>query len=133
MKRFILASMLIFAVSACNSANTTQKPQAETVRKPELPAGQNMTSDEGHRASAPDQPVEQPKNPTDEEISEKIRKQMMDSKMAENLANVKLSTRDGKVKLTGVVKTIEEKEAAEKMARSTAGDDNVWSELEVEQ
>ena len=133
MKRFTLASLLLLALSACNSAKVAEPPMTETAKKPDLPTGEIVTSDEGHRASTATQPVDQPKNPTDEEISENIRKQMMDSTMAENLANVKLSTRDGKVKLTGIVKTIEEKEAAEKIAQSAAGDNNVWSELEVEQ
>lgn len=135
MKRFAIAGLMLATVSACNTSSMNppvQPPQQVTAQKPEMPSTDNPVTD-GHRESTPDQPVEQPKNPTDQEISEKIRKQMMDSKSAANLANVKLSTRDGKVKLTGMVKTIEEKNTVEKIARSTAGDENVWSEIEVEQ
>jgi hyperosmotically inducible protein len=45
---------------------------------------------------------------------------------------VKIITQDGKVTLRGPVKTDEEKQKTEDIAKELAGADNVDSELEVE-
>jgi osmotically-inducible protein OsmY len=52
--------------------------------------------------------------------------------MSTDAHNVKIITQDGKVTLRGPVKTDEEKQRIEDIAKELAGVDNVDSELEVE-
>ena len=48
-----------------------------------------------HAATEPGAPLDQPKNPADEEITANIRKAMMDTKMFANLQNIQVTTTDG--------------------------------------
>ena len=87
---------------------------------------------DSHRASDRGAPLDQPKNPADEEITASIRKKMLDTKMSPNVQNVRVTTQDGVVKLRGTVKSEEEKEKVEEIARATDGATSVDSEIKVE-
>ena len=78
-------------------------------------------------------PLGQNENKADIGITADIRKRVVDTKMSINAQNVKIITQDGKVTLRGPVKTADEKKQIEEMARSVAGENNVDSQLEVEQ
>ena len=78
-------------------------------------------------------PLDQNENKVDIGITADIRKRVVNTKMSVNAQNVKIITQDGKVTLRGPVKTADEKKQIEEMARSVAGENNVDSQLEVEQ
>jgi osmotically-inducible protein OsmY len=119
----VIASLGI--VAGCNETSPS-KPSSAQTGEVDLPLA------DSHRATDPAAPLDQPKNPTDEDITASIRKKMLDTKMSPNLQNVRVSTQAGDVKLRGTVKTLEEKEAVEGIARTTFGAKSVDSEIEVE-
>jgi len=84
------------------------------------------------RDSAAKTPLDQNENKLDIGITADIRKRVVDTKMSVNAQNVKIITQDGKVTLRGPVKTADEKNRIEEIARSVAGENNVDSQLEVE-
>lgn len=133
MKPVTITSILFLGVAACSEAPRPTVPVTLAIPVSDPVEADGLDKNQGHRASSVDDPIEQQKNPTDDDITSNIQKQMVDSKMSANLQNVKVSTRDGKVTLNGLVKTIEEKQAVENIAQSVAGDGNVWSKLEVDQ
>ncbi len=77
-------------------------------------------------------PLDQNENKADIGITANIRKSVVDTKMSINAQNVKIITQDGTVTLRGPVKTQEEKDRIEEIARSVAGVKTVDSQLEVE-
>ena len=78
-------------------------------------------------------PIDQNENQADIDITAKIRKQVVDTKLSVNAQNVKIITQDGRVTLRGPVKTAEEKKQIEEIAHAIAGADKVDNQLEVEQ
>ncbi len=76
-------------------------------------------------------PLDQNENQNDIDITAKIRKQVVDTKMSINAQNVKIMTQDGKVTLRGPVATAEEKTTIESIARKVAGESNINSQLDV--
>ena len=77
-------------------------------------------------------PLDQNENKVDIGITAGIRKSVVDTKMSINAQNVKIITQDGVVTLRGPVKTQEEKDRIEEIARNVAGVKSVDSQLEVE-
>ena len=77
-------------------------------------------------------PLDQNENKVDIGITAGIRKSVVDTKMSINAQNVKIITQDGVVTLRGPVKTQEEKNRIEEIARNVAGVKSVDSQLEVE-
>jgi len=68
----------------------------------------------------------------DRELMAKIRKSVMDDKSLSTYAhNVKIVVKDGKVTLTGPVRSAEEKATVEKLATDTAGAGNVDSKITI--
>ena len=68
----------------------------------------------------------------DRELMQKIRKAMMDDKSLSTYAhNVKLVAKDGKVTLTGPVRSDDEKSTVERLATDAAGAGNVTSHITV--
>ncbi len=77
-------------------------------------------------------PFDQNENKADIGITANIRKSVVDTKMSINAQNVKIITQDGVVTLRGPVKSQEEKDRIEEIARGVAGVKTVESQLEVE-
>ena len=127
----IVFGLIVVATLGCEQSKQPGAPIAKTDLSPSDNVTVATDTDQGHRASNAYQPTEQ-KNPTDEDITKGIQKLMLDSPMATNLGNVKVATKDGKVQLSGLVKTAEEKSAVEKLAQTSVGEANVYSTLEVE-
>jgi len=68
----------------------------------------------------------------DRELMQKIRKSLMDDKSLSTYAhNVKIVAKDGKVTLTGPVRSDEEKATVERLAGDAAGAGNVDSKITV--
>lgn len=106
-------------------------------RKPVIPADTSINADgpstaAEHRATDLTAPLETPRNPADEDITATIRKQMLNTEMAPNLQNVMVTTKDGVVTLRGTVKTEEEKQKVEEIARTAVGAQSVKNWIETE-
>jgi hyperosmotically inducible protein len=68
----------------------------------------------------------------DRELMAKIRKAVVDDKSLSTYAhNVKIVAKDGKVTLTGPVRSAEEKATVERIATETAGAGNVDSKITI--
>jgi osmotically-inducible protein OsmY len=77
-------------------------------------------------------PGDQGNSPADREITQRIRKALMDASGYSGTAkNIKIITADGKVTLRGPVKTDAEKMGIVTIAKSAAGEANVEDQLEV--
>ena len=77
-------------------------------------------------------PIDQNENAADIEITASIRSKVVDTEMSVAAQNVKIITQDGKVILRGPVRTEQEKQSVEDIAKGVAGTDNVDSQLEVD-
>jgi len=77
-------------------------------------------------------PTDQKENKDDIKIAADIRSKVTDTKMSTNAQNVKIIVQNGKVTLRGPVKSQEEKDNVNRIAREVAGDGNVDNQLEVE-
>ena len=84
------------------------------------------------RSDAAKTPFDQNENKADIEITAKVRKRVVDTKMSVNAQNVKIITQDGKVTLRGPVKSEDEKMQIDKIAHEVAGPANVDNQLEVQ-
>lgn len=71
-------------------------------------------------------------NPTDRDLTKRIRSAITDDKSLSTYAhNIKIVAQDGKVTLKGPVRSEEEKSAIETKATEVAGAGNVMNQLEV--
>jgi hyperosmotically inducible periplasmic protein len=75
---------------------------------------------------------QQKENPTDRDLTQKIRRALMDDKSLSTYAhNVKVVARDGRVTLKGPVRSAEEKQAVEEKATAVAGAGHVTNQMSV--
>ena len=75
---------------------------------------------------------QQKENSSDREITQKIRRALMDDKTLSTYAhNVKVIAQDGQVTLKGPVRTEEEKQAVEAKATEVAGAGHVTNQLTI--
>jgi hyperosmotically inducible periplasmic protein len=103
-----------------------------------LPATSQQTAPDNTRANKGDAQKgattadQQKMNPTDRELTRKIRASIMDDKSLSTYAhNIKIVTQDGKVTLKGPVRTEQEKADVEAKAAAVAGATNVTSQIQV--
>jgi hyperosmotically inducible periplasmic protein len=121
MKQLAITLLLGLTVIGCNRATTES-----TSREPDN-TGVNVRDRDSNAKTPIDQDEDQP----DLDITAKIRKEVVDTKMSVKAQNVKIITQDGKVTLRGPVETAEEKAKIEEIARRVARAGNVTSEIEV--
>jgi osmotically-inducible protein OsmY len=96
------------------------------------PAPDNSKTNKRDRDKASPTADQQKMNPTDRELTRKIRAALHQDKSLSTYAhNVKIVTQDGRVTLRGPVRSDEEKAAIESKATEVAGAGNVTNELEV--
>lgn len=127
MKPLALALALVIPLSGCDRSTTVTPPVTPAVDR------DNTGVNTRDRDPANKSPIAQNENQADIDITARIRKQVVTTEMSVNAQNVKIITQDGKVTLRGPVKSAEEKQQIEDIARSVAGADHVDSQLEVEQ
>ena len=130
MKSLAIISGLLIGISGCTNSTgptATEKP----VFEPLVERDEVVTPSE-HRPKDPIETPDQESMSPDEQVTANIRKGMMDSKMSVNLQKIKVNTTDGKVTLTGLVKTLEEKQKAGEIAVQLAGAARVENWIEVE-
>lgn len=105
--------------------------ERETMRERETTDRTNTGINARDRDTAAKTPLDQNENQSDINITAGIRKKVVAEKMSVDAHNVKIITQDGNVTLRGPVRTAEEKEKIEEIARGVAGAEKVASELEV--
>ena len=119
-----------FAVTAVVAGATQMTPSvglADDQKKPDNSAVNKRDRAEG-AATADSQKMNKP----DREVTQQIRKAIMDDKSLSTYAhNVKIVTRNGMVTLKGPVRSEEEKQTIMKMATDAAGASNVKDEMQV--
>lgn len=122
MKLFCTCILIILAVSGCDSFRTTDNTE---------PARDNTSINERDRNTETKTPLDQNENQADVNLTAKIRQQVIDANLSVNAQNIKIMTQDGRVTLRGPVESAEEKSKIEALARASAGENNVDSQLEV--
>ena len=125
MKHLAIITLVVLGVAGCNQPKTTEAPPV----KPDN-TGVNVRDRDASRVKTP---IDQNENRTDVDITAKIRKQVVDTKMSVDAQNVKIITQEGKTTLRGPVKSQAEKQRIEEIAHTVAGANNVDSQLEVKQ
>lgn len=148
MKRFLLVMFcgLAWGCSqtnppASNNQSTTEKPTTVTTHRPIAPDSSDRTAEPADRTntgvnvrdrdSTAKTSGDQNENKADLNTTAEIRKRVVDTKMSVDAQNIKIITQQGKVTLRGPVKTAEEKQTIEGIAKDVAGANNVDSQLEV--
>ena len=110
---------------------------ASALLVPMTPAGAQTPADntkvnKRDRAEGGATADQQKENTTDREITQRIRRALMDDKTLSTYAhNVKVITQDGYVTLKGPVQTADEKKTVEAKASEVAGDGHVTNQLSI--
>jgi hyperosmotically inducible periplasmic protein len=98
----------------------------------QAPPPDNTTVNKRDRAKDAATADQQKENSSDREITQKIRRALMDDKTLSTYAhNVKVIAQDGQVTLKGPVRTEEEKKVVEAKATEVAGEGHVVNEMSV--
>jgi hyperosmotically inducible protein len=129
-----LSMLLLVATAVCGCDYPTQMSsdtEPATPSTSNVPERDNSAVNQRDRSDDAVTPLDQHQNQKDIDITADIRKKVVDSEMSVNAQNVKIVTQDGNVTLRGPVKTDEEKLKIETIARNTAGDSKVTSQIEV--
>jgi osmotically-inducible protein OsmY len=135
---FLVLSSLVFA--GCNQ--TTSRPAAnapsgavtprDTARTTGNTPPDNTAVNQRDTAAHAKTPIDQNENQADVNVTAQIRRQVLDVKdLSIDARNAKIITADGKVTLRGPVKSPEERDTLDRIARDVAGDGNVDNQLEV--
>ena len=127
-----IALLCSLALLGCDQPNTTMKDGSVKNGTTTVVNRDNTAVNKRDRDANAKTPLDQNENKVDIGITANIRKSVVDTKMSTNAQNVKIITQDGNVTLRGPVKTQEEKNRIEEIARSVAGVKAVDSQLEVE-
>ena len=120
---------LLLLLAGCNDKGTTPESNPPSAAAPDA---DNTARNERDRNNATLTPGDQGNSPADREITQKVRKALMDSSGYSTTAkNVKIITINGKVTLRGPVMTDAEKMGIVTIAKGVAGEGNVDDQLEV--
>ena len=122
MRHLCALALLALVVSGCDSYRTTENSE---------PARDNTAINERDRSAAAKTPLDQNETQADVDLTAKIRQQVIDANLSISARNIKIITQAGRVTLRGPVESAEEKTKIEALARATAGDSNVDSQLEI--
>ena len=125
----LLGSVVILG---CDQPNSTMKDSSMKDTKTTVVERDNSALNKRDLDTNAKTPLDQNENKVDIGITASIRKSVVDTKMSTNAQNVKIITQDGNVTLRGPVKSSEEKDRIEEIARNVAGVKAVDSQIEVE-
>ena len=136
---FTVLSSVVF-LTGCNQ--TTSQPAANApssavtpvdgARFPRTTPPDNTAVNQRDADGGRKTPIDQNENQADINLTAKIRQQVLDVKdLSIDARNAKIITADGKVTLRGPVKSAEEREMLDRIARAVAGEGNVDNQLEV--
>ncbi len=107
-------------------------PKMTAEKKPAVDKDNTVNNKIDRDSNLTKTPIDQNENRNDIAISASIRKQVVDTKMSITAQNVIIITADGKVTLRGTVKSDEEKQRIEAIAKEVAGNTNVDNQIAVE-
>jgi hyperosmotically inducible protein len=119
MKYLPILFLLSIAIFGCDTA--TNKPTSTD----------NSSINQRDKADSAKTPMDQYENQKDVDITAKIRRQVVDTKMSTNAQNVKIMTQNGKVTLRGPVESANERNQIVKIAHNVAGEKNVDNKLDI--
>lgn len=131
---FFVALMIISAMIGCaadkESVKTTDQNNNTTTA---APAPDNTARNERDRNTQAVTPPDQLENSTDLQVTQQIRKSIMDdSSLSTNAKNIKIITQEHEVTLRGVVNSTTEKQKIENIAKQVVHTTkNVHNKLEV--
>jgi osmotically-inducible protein OsmY len=109
----------------------TQQPPAAS-DSAQTPAGDNTKMNQQDHNDNPTTAQQQKENPSDRELTQQVRKAIMQDKSLSTYAhNVKIISQNGTVTLKGPVRSEDEKRAIDAKAAEVAGRDKVVDELTV--
>ena len=151
MRVFLTLLFVGVALAGCNQTNSP--PSASAPARPAAPADSTRSASNttapnttAQNTAAPDNtavnrrdadtraktPIDQNENQADLDLTAKIRRRVLDVKdLSVDARNAKIITANGKVTLRGPVKSTEERDTIDRIAREAAGDGNVDNQLEV--
>jgi len=132
MKKLTLLMLAIGLFSGCGRPATPPTTTSATPNPSAPPAkADNTAVNVRDREDAKKTPIDQNENQADLDITAKIRKEVVATKMSVNAQNIKIITQAGQVTLRGPVETADEKARIEEIAHSVAGQGKVDSQIEV--
>jgi hyperosmotically inducible protein len=110
----------IWAQQPASASDSAQAPAADNTKMNQQNSNRNNTAEQ------------QKENPTDRELTQHVRKAIMQDKSLSTYAhNVKVISQNGTVTLKGPVHSDDEKQAIEAKAAEVAGKDKVVNDLTV--
>jgi len=126
--RTFLCAGLLVGSGTLALAQDSQEPTAQQAS----PAVDNTKVNERDRSKDEPTADQQKDNRSDEDITQQIRKSIMQDKSLSTYAhNVKIVTENGQVTLKGPVRSEDEKRTIESKATEVAGENKVTSELDI--
>jgi hyperosmotically inducible protein len=129
MKHHLKAAVHTMALTFLLSAGATLASAQDSTP---APAPDNTKVNQRDTNAAEPTADQQKENPSDRDISQNIRRSIMQDKTLSTYAhNIKVISQNGQVTLKGPVRSEEEKSAIEAKAAGIVGKDKVTSQLEV--
>ena len=119
-------------LGACLFLGTALPATGIRTQDPQQPSADNTKNNKGDQSSGAMTADQQKMNPTDRDLTKKIRMALHhDSSLSNYAHNIKIISQDGKVTLKGPVRSDDEKSAIEAKATEVAGQGNVTNQLTV--
>ena len=133
--------LLVAAMAGCTQSSSAPSARAPAERVTpaasdradrNAPAADNTAVNRRDVEARTKTPIDQKENQADVNLTAKIRRQVLDVQdLSIDARNAKIITADGKVTLRGPVKSTEERDTLDRIAREAAGEGNVDNQLEV--
>jgi hyperosmotically inducible protein len=119
-------------LGACLFLGTALPATGIRTQDPQQPSADNTKTNKGDQSTGAMTADQQKMNPTDRDLTKKIRMALHhDSSLSNYAHNIKIISQDGKVTLKGPVRSDDEKSAIEAKATEVAGQGNVTNQLTV--
>jgi len=131
------SGLALVAMLGCSNSHRGTEPasrtETEPAKSPQSYDANNTGRNAEDRNSAQPTPGDQNNNPADLNVTQQIRKAILDeSNLSVTAKNVKVITQAGKVTLRGPVVNDDERTRLQAIAERIAGPGNVTSQLELE-
>jgi osmotically-inducible protein OsmY len=135
---FLFVGVALTGCNQTNSPSSAKAPSSAVVPTDSARSAQNTPAPDNTAVNRRDAegrtktPVDQNENQADVNMTAKIRRQVLEVQdLSMDARNAKIITANGKVTLRGPVKSTEERDTLDRIAREAAGEGNVDNQLEV--
>lgn len=132
MKQTVLTALFIVAIAGCTDSGGPGSKATLSPTPPTTVNRDNTAVNTRDRSGATKTPIDQNENQKDIDITARIRKGVVDTKMSTDAQNAKIIIQNGKVTLRGPVESGDEKKRIEEIANEVAGAENVDNQLEIQ-